>query len=308
MPHAPREANALGLCLALLVLSSCLTHQRTIVRQGNQPAKQALLSATREELSKRIADRYRQVKSFTATVDMTPSVGSVYKGAITEYRVADVLAYILFKKPDEVRIIGKTPVVRSTAFDMASNGTEFHMYLPAKNRFIEGRNDLPALSTNKLENLRPAAFATSLLIRPVDPASEFAVLFDYTDEQHAFYILLIMRRVEGGDPLLARNVWFDRLSLQIVRQQTFNEWALITSDTRYSKWQNYSGVPFPNTIDINRPEDGYGVLINVTKLDMNAEIGQDRFMLQQPEGTQLQVLGAGAPAKSKPAAAGSKSP
>ncbi|MDQ6665278.1 MAG: hypothetical protein M3Z23_12890 [Acidobacteriota bacterium] len=296
MPPAPRIANALGLCLALLVLNSCLTHQRSIVRQGNQPAKQALLSATREELAKRISDRYRQVKSFSATVDMTPSVGSVYKGSITEYRVADVLAYILFRKPDEVRIIGKTPVVRSTAFDMASDGTDFRLYLPAKNRFVEGRNDLPATSPNKLENLRPAAFATSLLIRPVDPETEFSVLFDYTDEEHAFYILLIMRRIKGGDPLLARNVWFDRLSLQIVRQQTFDDWALITSDTRYSKWQNYSGIPFPNTIDINRPEDGYGVLINITKLDMNAEIGEDRFILQQPEGTQLQVLGAASPA------------
>ncbi len=232
---------------------------------------------------------------------MTPSVGSVYKGAITEYRVADVLAYILFRKPDEVRIIGKTPVVRSTAFDMASNGTEFHMYLPTKNRFVEGRNDLPPTSQNKLENLRPAAFATSLLIRPVDPETEFCVLFDYTDEEHAFYILMIMHSVQGRDPLLARNVWFDRLSLQIVRQETFDEWARITSDTRYSKWQNYSGTPFPNTIDINRPEDGYGVLINVTKLDMNADIGHDRFILQQPEGTQLQVLGAptSAPAATK---------
>ena len=289
MPSAPRITILLALSLALLTFQSCLARRRLIAQQGN-PKRQTLITATREELEQRLTNLYNEVKSFSATVDMTPAVGSVYQGSITEYK--DVLAYILFKKPQEVRIIGKYPVVRSTAFDMASDGVQFHIYLPSKNRFLEGRNDTPRNSSNKLENLRPEAFATSLLIRPVDPATEFSIIYDNTDENNAYYILLILSRNSAGDPSLARNVWFDRLSLRIVRQETFEPKGGIRSDTRYSNWQNYAGVPFPASIDINRPGDGYGVVMTVTKMDMNSAITDDKFVLQQPPGSQLSVLGA----------------
>ncbi len=38
---------------------------------------------------------------------MTPSVGSVYTGHITE--ITDVHAYVLFRKPADIRIIGQVP-------------------------------------------------------------------------------------------------------------------------------------------------------------------------------------------------------
>lgn len=292
MPSASRVARALCLCLALLTLNSCLVRHRLITRQGKpgKQSKQTLIVATKEDLEQHIRARYDSFESFSATVDMTPSVGSVYKGEITEYK--DILGYILFRKPDEVRIIGKYPLVRSTAFDMASDGKEFRIYLPSKNRFLEGSNEAPATSPNKLENLRPEAFASSLVIRPVDEKTEFSVLLDFTDEDNAIYFLVIMQRTSQGDPRALRSIWFDRLSLRIVRQETFDAKGLITSDTRYSEWQSYSGVPFPKKIDINRPEDGYGVVMEVTKLDMNPPLTDDKFMLKQPEGTQRQVLGA----------------
>ena len=56
---------------------------------------------------------------------MVPAVGSVNKGKITEYK--DVLGYILFKKPDEMRLIGLYPVVRNKAFDMVSRGADFRL-------------------------------------------------------------------------------------------------------------------------------------------------------------------------------------
>ena len=48
---------------------------------------------------------------------------------------------------------------------------------------------------------------------------------------------------------------------------------------------------FP-VIDINRPKDGYGVVLTLVKADINAPISDDKFALEQPEGTTLQVLGA----------------
>jgi len=122
------------------------------------------MTATKDDLVNRMRRLNDNVRSFSATVDMTPAVGSVYKGEITEYK--DVRAYVLFRRPAEIRIIGLYPVVRSKAFDMVSTGNEFRIYIPAKNRFVEGTNDAPANSANKLENLRPAAFLEAMLIPP----------------------------------------------------------------------------------------------------------------------------------------------
>ncbi len=221
-------------------------------------------------------------------MDMTPSLGSVYKGEITEF--AGVRGFVLFRQPDEMRIIGLDPVIHTRAFDMVSMGPEFKVYLPSKNRFVEGRNDAPATSTNKMENLRPIAFLQALMIHPPDPATETAVLEDDTDEEHALYILLILN-TQNNRTVLARSVTFDRQTLEIVRQKIFNAAAVTISDTRYSAWKIFGGISFPSSIDINRPQDGYGVVMTVTKMQMNLDLPADKFELARPEGTQLQVIG-----------------
>src|ERR1017187_896874 len=58
-----------------------------------------------------------------------------------------------------------------------------------------------------------------------------------------------------------------------------------------SDWQNYDGLPFPKTIDITRPQDEYAVVLTVVKMEINRGVADDKFVLEQPEGTQLQVLG-----------------
>jgi hypothetical protein len=91
---------------------------------------------------------------------------------------------------------------------------------------------------------------------------------------------------------IARSVWFDRIDLGIVRQQVYDEAAAIVSDTRYSKWKDFNGVMFPSRIDINRDKDGYGVVLDVLENQMNVSLTDDKFVLNQPEGSQLRVIGA----------------
>jgi len=224
---------------------------------------------------------------------MTPSVGSVYTGQITE--IKDVRAHILFRKPASIFILGQYPVVRTTAFEMVSDGVAFKVFLSSKNLFEEGSNSAPRTSKNKLENLRPDDFLSSMLIRPGDPASEKPALVDATDEDNAFYILYFARTGPNGEFLgLARGVWFDRIDLSIARQTVYDESGsgAIVSDTRYSKWQQYNGVLFPAHIDINRPKDQYGVALEVIDMQMNLSLTDDKFILNQPEGSQRQVIGA----------------
>ncbi len=49
---------------------------------------------------------------------------------------------------------------------------------------------------------------------------------------------------------------------------------------------------FPAHIDINLSKDQYGVVLDVTDMQMNLPLTDDKFVLNQPEGSQLQVIGA----------------
>jgi hypothetical protein len=105
-------------------------------------------------------------------------------------------------------------------------------------------------------------------------------------------VVHLIHKSESGDLHPSRQIWFDRVDLTIVRQMVFNAGGDIVSDTRYNKWQNYSGVAFPTHMDITRPIDGYGVVIDIDQMQMNKPLTDDQFTLVRPEGSQLQVIGA----------------
>jgi len=271
-----------------------LARRRVITRAGApKSGKPTLLVADRDTLLAGVARQFEAIRDFNATVDMVPALGSVEKSKITEYK--DVRAYILYRRPDEIRLIGLYPLVRNKAFDMVSQGGSFKLYIPAQNRFITGRNEIVELSKNKIENLRPEHFLQALLVRPVDTAREKVLFENFTDEDNAFYILHTIQENESGQLLLQRTIWFDRLSLRLARQLIFDEHGNILTDARYSKWQAYDNVPFPGHIEINRPRDEYGVVIDIVKMDINKGVTDDKFVLDQPEGTKLQILGQPAP-------------
>jgi outer membrane lipoprotein-sorting protein len=293
-------ATTLYLCLLVLLLASspsCLVRRRIITRKSGQPA-QTLLTADKERLIKEIADQYAAIQTLNATVDMAPALGTANKGKITEYK--DVRAYILFRKPSAIRIIGLYPVVRNKAFDMVSDGSQFSLYLPSKNRFVKGANQIEKPSANKLENLRPQHFLEALLVRPIDTTREQTLIENFTDEDNAVYKLSVIAPTPGGPPVLERELWFDRTGLDLVRQLIFDASGDILTDARYSDWKYYDNVAFPKHIEIERPKDEYGVVITLVKMDINKPVTDDKFQLEQPEGTQLQVVGA-APEPPKPA-------
>ena len=282
-----RHSSAFALAVCLCVLSTgCLARRRVITRNGKSTVQQ-LLTATEADLENLILQHFNVIQDFSATVDMVPALGTAEKSKITEYK--DVRAYILFRKPADIRLIGLYPVVRNKAFDMVSDGSAFRLYIPAKNRFIMGRNEITALSTNKIENLRPQHFLEALLVQPVMPG-EKPIMLNLTDEDNAAYILAMVRTAPNGDLHVARSVWFDRISLRLARMLIFDEGGNILTDARYSEWQNYDGVPFPKQIVINRPRDEYSVVITVVKADINKGVTADKFVLEQPEGSQLQTL------------------
>jgi hypothetical protein len=122
---------------------------------------------------------------------------------------------------------------------------------------------------------------------------------NFTDEDNAFYVLQFVRENANRQLYVNRAVWFDRVELRLARQLIFDEVGNILTDARYSEWRAYDNVPFPKHVEINRPRDEYGVVIDIVKMDINKGVTDDKFVLDQPEGTKLQVVGQPSPPPAK---------
>ena len=156
-----------------------------------------------------------------------------------------------------------------------------------------GQNRIETPSPKKLENLRPDHLLEALLIRPADPASEQPIMESWSDGGEAGYLVHIVRRGGNDRLLLARKVWFDRGSLEIVRQQVFDAAGEVVTDARYAGWDKRSGVELPNNIRIMRPKDGYELNIVFRRVAVNQALGDDRFQLTPPEGVKVERVGGG---------------
>src|SRR6202163_1395622 len=170
--HILSRHRALFLLLVVLPLTGCLFRSRRVERQiSTAPLK----SATQAELIDYLNSQATRIKSLQATVDIDTSVGGVKKGRVTDYQ--QIRGYILLRKPAMLRMIGLMPIVRNKAFDMVSNGQEFKLWIPPKNRFVVGKNAVQSPNTAQpLENIRPQNIYDALLIRPIDSLEEIAVL------------------------------------------------------------------------------------------------------------------------------------
>src|SRR4051812_24179452 len=116
LPSTPKmKWMPLGRVPALLLIfcliasgTSCLARRRAITRRGAGATKNpALLVANRDTLVNEIAKQFDAIHDFNATVDMIPALGSAEKNKVTEYK--DVRAYIVFRKPSDIRLIGLYP-------------------------------------------------------------------------------------------------------------------------------------------------------------------------------------------------------
>jgi outer membrane lipoprotein-sorting protein len=252
------------------------------------PPKQASVG----ELVKDLDAWSQDIDTLTATVDFKPTTGSVYTGVIKEYQ--DVGGFILLKKPDTIRIIGQAPVVKTQIFDMVSDGREFKVFIPPKNRFIVGKNKYQGPSSKPLENLRPEHILDALLIPPVDPAKE-----KYFNEEAQpstggyYYVLNIVEPTNSGELTLKRRVWFDRTNLNITSLQLYGPGGVNLENVDYADYHDYHGIRYPSQITLNRPQEGYTLSITIRKAIFNQPIPPEKFVLNRPPGATLVEIGGG---------------
>jgi Domain of unknown function (DUF4292) len=283
--------RALTVFLAMLPTTACLLRTRPVEEQYS---KAPLKESSQQGLIDAINQQAEAIQSLKATVDIDSSVGGVKKGHVTDYK--EIRGYVLARTPASLHMIGLMPIVRTTAFDMVSDGDEFKLWIPPKNRFVIGKNQVATPNTDQpMENIRPQNIYEALLIRRIDPDSEIAVLengYEILHDDKGLRVLqddyeLTVIRKYGKGWGLSRKIIFGRTDLKPHRQYIYDEGGKVATDARYAEYKEYDGMNFPSRIQIFRPQEEYNITLNMLKLDINKPLTDDQFVLEQPAGAEV---------------------
>jgi outer membrane lipoprotein-sorting protein len=307
-PHL-RIFLILLLSAATFPLGGCLFRTRPLDRQiSDRPLK----AATQQDLIEYVNTQAAKIQSMQATVDIDASAADLKNGRVTDYK--EIRGYVLARKPAMLRMKGLLPLVRNTAFDMVSDGQEFKVWLPTKNKFVIGSNNADNYQPDKrLENMRPQYIYDALLIPPIG-ADEIAVLENgyetvldakkHRVEQPNYELAVIRNGPKGW--YLSRRVEFSRTDLLPHRQRIYDQQGNVVTDVHYQDYKDYAGTTFPSTIEIERPRENYDIALSIIKLEINKPLTDDQFALEQPTGADVVHLDQPNPSASKASGAPSK--
>jgi outer membrane lipoprotein-sorting protein len=274
------------LLIAMLPLSGCLYRSHPVAVRTSTAQLQ---TGTGNDLVERINAEATEINTLKAVV--TASIGGSKN---TENQ--EILGYILARKPSSIRMIGFSPILQNHLFDMTSRGQEFKLWIPSTNRLIASNDPVAKPSLEPLENLRPQVIYQALLLQPVDPENELAVLeggehetIDPGTQELApqpDYTLNIIRQ-GGRGWYLSRKVVFDRTDLRPHQQLLYDEHGSVVTDVHYDEYREFNGVFFPTNIQIRRSQQEYSIKLEVRNLTVNAPITDDQFVLDLPSGAGL---------------------
>jgi outer membrane lipoprotein-sorting protein len=290
MRRSPR-VFIIPLFLTTLFATGCLFRTRPVEEQYS---KAPLKEASQQQLIDSINQQAQAIQSLKATVDIDTSAGGMKKGQVTDYK--EIRGYVLLRKPDALHMIGLMPIVRTTAFDMVSDGQNFKLWIPPKNRFVIGNSQTQAIKSDQpMENLRPGNIYEALVIPSIDPDAEIAVPENSYEILHDAkghrvlqedYELIIVRRVGNGGKL-ARKIVFSRTDLKPHRQYVYDDDGKVATDVRYAEYKDFDGVSFASRIEIGRPQEEYDITLNMLKVEINTPLTNQQFTLDQPDGAEV---------------------
>jgi hypothetical protein len=283
----------------------CAVSQKTAVKPSQ--AAGPLQTATKAQLIELYNRQAQAIQSLNAGVAMKLTAGSAYSGVIEQYH--EVNGFVLAARPASIRVIGQAPVIGKNIFDMVSDGTTFHIYIPSKNKFIVGPANLERRAEKPIENLRPQHLLDALFWPPI-PEGAPVLMEEAIEANGRYYALTVVRReaepaaTNGSDSgsmdwEIARKIWLNRADLRVTRIENFGpDGGKVASDVTYGNWQPPGTPTYPWQVAIARPGDDYQLQIVIKKLTLNEPIAADRFVLAQPPGTELVNVGEEAEKKS----------
>ena len=155
-----RQALAVGLVTLAPALTGCLTHIHTVAKI--RPAE-VVISASLDQLLTQVETRFNQIQSLNATVQIVASEGGSRQGQVIQH--PSFSGYIFLRKPQDLRVLLRVPILGSQALDMVSDGKTWKLWIPPRHVAMTGTSEVTDPSQHGLESLRPAVIFDSLLIQ-----------------------------------------------------------------------------------------------------------------------------------------------
>jgi outer membrane lipoprotein-sorting protein len=281
----PLKKFTLLAVFAALLFSGCVKKTRIPADQQLLPAK----SKTRPELMQELEKRSKAITTLVAKVELDVSGGSGKTEFLTEYpKTAGILQV---DRPRQVRMQILAPVISTTLADMVSDGRQYKVSIPVKNKFIVGDANAPPTSANALMNLRPQHIMDALFvdIQPYENNPRVRTFVEEAINGRVRYYVIQFVDVADNDAKLLEKIWIDRTNLQVTRKQLFTGDGVVQTDVQFSGYQTLAGIQFPQVIEIHRPIEDYNVKITFepTKVKLNGKLADNAFQLDQPSGSEL---------------------
>lgn len=298
--HSMMRLRGLTLCLlGLPFLTGCLVHTRQLAQPKSAGAA---LDEGVAQLINGVNDRYNAVQTLTATVDFQAQIGGTKRGKQTDY--PSFGGYILLRKPGSLRVLGLLPIVRTQAFDLASDGSTFKLYIPLKNKAIVGSNTVTEQASNPIENLRPDIFIDSLLVPSILPDRLVYLTTGETisgsgknlvsTPEYNLHVMMADPHLDQSAPAhviqVRRVIHFDRTTLLPDGQDFYNASGAVETSIRYGPSQHFGNTLFPGVITIERPLEEYKITITVHHVVLNQTLNDKQFQLTIPASVPIQQL------------------
>jgi outer membrane lipoprotein-sorting protein len=290
-----RQALAVGLVTLAPALTGCLTHIRAVPK--TRPAE-VVISATLDQLLSQVETRFNAIQTINATVEIVASEGGARQGQIKEF--PSFSGYIFLRKPEDLRVLMRLPVLGSQALDMVSDGKTWKLWIPPKKVAMTGTSEAADSSQHGLESLRPKVIFDSLMVRGlapdqvVDLTQDSRVLPDPQDKKQLIeepdYELTILEPPQGKIAHTLRVIHIGRSTLLPYQQDIYDQNGHVLTQAFYSNYQSFGDIQFPMKIEIKRPQDQYGLAITITKLTLNQKLDDDQFELKFPEGVPVKRM------------------
>jgi outer membrane lipoprotein-sorting protein len=287
--------------VAALFLPLLLTGCSLIATTRRLPVPKApaiVQTAAPEDLVARLNQHWEALESLNAAVDIQASVLKSKEGVAKDYTT--IRGIILMRKPEMLRVFGRVPVIGTRAFDMVSDGKNFTLYIPSKNKAVTGPNSLEKKSLNQMENMRPGFFFDAMVVRGLEKDDLYSVTSDTITvediaKKHLYlvpeYLLSIMRyKADSQELEPVRVVRFHRDDLQPYQQDIYDKTGNLETQVFYADYQEFESGPYPTRITIRRPLEEYQIVLTVESVKENQQLTDDQFVVKIPEGTETQKL------------------
>jgi outer membrane lipoprotein-sorting protein len=279
-----------------LGLSGCFSaHVRAVNRTVVAPT---VLEATLEQLLAHLATQDAAIQTLTASVDITASTGGEHEGEVKEYPA--FAGYIFLRRPTDLHLLMLVPVLRSRALEMTSDGKQFKLLIPSKNRAVEGADEPSSSSKTGIESLRPYMIRDAMLIPTASP-EEFVSLTKSSrilppppgkkeSIEEPDYDITILRTTTDHIQETVRVIHFGRITLQPYEQDIYDRDGRIVTTVQYSKYQKFGELQYPTRLIISRPIDEFKLKLDITKLVINQRLDDEQFVLDIPAGVPIQKM------------------